>query len=95
MLDRNLCQNRELSATSQPITEEAESMPVMPCASMFDSYHWPEYEKSREKNSQTVYNCIQYELSDGAHVVISADAKGILLEQDKMSTFHWKKTQME
>ena len=72
MLDRNLCQNRELSATSQPITEEAESMPVMPCASMFDSYHWPEYEKSMEKSSQPVYNCIQYELSDGEHVVISA-----------------------
>ena len=77
MLNRNVCQKREWSATSEPISKEAESMPVVPCASMFESYHWPEYEKSAEKSCQPVYNCIQYELSDGEHVVMSADAIGI------------------
>ena len=60
--------------TSGPISNEAESMPAVPCASMFESWHWPEHE---EKSSRLVYNCVQYVLSDGEHVVMSADAKGI------------------
>lgn len=74
MSNRNVRQKRERSATSEPISKEAESMPTVRCASMFESYHWPECE---EKSSQPVCNCIQYELSDGEHVVMSADAKGI------------------
>lgn len=74
MSNRDVRQKREWSATSEPILIEAESMPALPCASMFEGLYWPEYEG---KSSQPVYNCIQYELSDGEHVVMSADAKGI------------------
>ena len=43
---------------------------------MHESYHWPEF-VSLDEYSNPQYNCIQYELSDGAHIVMSADAKGI------------------
>ena len=76
MFNRNEHKERERSATTE-LPAAAVSMPVvMSCASMHEIYHWPECTSMKE-NSQPVYNCFQYELSDGAHVVMSADAKGI------------------
>jgi predicted RNase H-like HicB family nuclease len=76
-MNRNDRQKREWSATAEVPAEVAVSMPVvMSCASMHESYHWPGF-KSMEENYELVFNCLQYELSDGAHMVMSADAKGI------------------
>ena len=43
---------------------------------MYPSTHWPatSYEKAYHN---AIYNCIQYELSDGEYTVVCADAKGI------------------
>ena len=64
-----------LSSTELPSHVDV-NMPVMSCASKHKSHHWPDF-IPMEENYQPVYNCLQYELSDGAHMVMSADAKGI------------------
>ena len=56
--------------------KEQNKMTQVPSASaiMYESFDWPAAE-SVEGNIN--FNCLRYELSDGAHLVISADAKGI------------------
>ena len=76
MLNKNDHEKMERSATTELPSHVDVNMPVMSCASMHDSHHWPDF-ISMEENYQPVYNCLQYELSDGAHMVMSADAKGM------------------
>ena len=45
-------------------------------ASMYESFDWPAAE-SVEAHPDLTFKCLRYELSDGAHLVVSADAKGI------------------
>lgn len=45
-------------------------------ASMFKHFEWPAA-KSVEAYSDLSFNCFRYELSDGAHSVVSTDAMGI------------------
>lgn len=51
---------------------------VISCASLheLDSSHWPHSEPVEAYRNAT-YNCLQYQLSDGAYVVVSADVQGI------------------
>jgi hypothetical protein len=44
-------------------------------ASMCKSFEWPVAD-----SLDLTYNCLRYELGDGAHLVVSADAKGIHAE---------------
>lgn len=76
MLNRNDHEKMERSATTELPLHVDVNMPVMSCASIHESHHWPDF-ISMEESYQPVYNCLQYELSDGAHMVMSADAKGI------------------
>ena len=45
-------------------------------ASMCKIFDWPAVD-SVEARPNLTFNCLTYELSDGAHLVVSADAKGI------------------
>ena len=48
-------------------------------ASMFERSEWPAAE-SVEAHPDLTFNCLRYELSDGAYVVVSADAKGLCVD---------------
>ena len=45
-------------------------------ASVFEIVEWPAAD-SVVSHPDLTFNCLRYELSDGAHLVVSADAKGI------------------
>jgi hypothetical protein len=46
----------------------------LPCASMYEKSHWPEQTSS---DGYVEFNCLLYEMTDGAHVAVSADVMGI------------------
>ena len=47
----------------------------------FEHFEWPAAEPV-EAHPDLTFNCLNYELSDGAHMVFSADAMGIYTDGD-------------
>ena len=64
---RGILQKKEQNKMTQVLSASA---------SMYESFDWPAAE-SVEAHPDLTFKCLRYELSDGAHLVVSADAKGI------------------
>jgi hypothetical protein len=81
---RSILQKRELNEIAEIPLHEVANVQVFPsCASMHRNSDWPMV-LSLEAHHNLVYNCLQYVLSDGSHVVVSADVKGIYADGDSM-----------